>query len=79
MEHKICNESLANYVLKDTKTGRYVCNTNNYTEEQPELSTTCNLQDAQIFFSKIGIAKIADRCGLQIRRIKVIDMGGERK
>ena len=75
MEHTIYNESLVYYALRDNKTGRYVCSIDNYTDEYPELSTTYNLQDARIFSNKNVIKDIANRCSLQIRKVKVIDIG----
>lgn len=75
MECKIYNESLVQYALRDTKTGNYICDTSNYTEEYPELSTSGNLQSAEMFVSKAQIKGIAKHCGLQIRKIKVIDIG----
>ena len=76
MEYIIYNESLVNYVLKDPKTGSYICDTSKYTEEHPELSTSIHLQNAEMFVSKTEIEDIAKHYGLQIRKVKVIDIGG---
>lgn len=52
MEYTIYNESLVYYALRDPKTGSYICDTHNYTEEYPELSSSINLQNAERFVSK---------------------------
>ena len=75
MEYTIYNESLVYYALRDPKTGSYICDTHNYTEEYPELSTSINLSNAERFVSKAQIEGIAKHCGLQIRKVKVIDIG----
>ena len=75
MEWTVYNESLVQYALRDPKTGNYICDTSRYTEEYPELSTSIHLQCAEIFISKIEIEDIAKHCGLQIRKVKVIDIG----
>lgn len=75
MEYTIYNESLVQYALRDTKTGSYICDTSNYSKEYPELSTSIHLQNVEMFVSKTQIEDIAKHCGLQIRKVKVIDIG----
>ena len=75
MEDTIYNESLVYYALRDPKTGNYICDASKYTEEHPELGTSINLQNAERFVSKTQIEDIAKHCGLQIRKVKVIDIG----
>lgn len=76
MEYIICNESLVYYALRDGKTGRYISDTSNYTKEYPELSTTIFLKDVEMFETTHQIQDIANECNLQIRKIKIIDIGG---